>query len=233
MIPLRDDNPTRTFPVVTAGLIGLNVAAFLFEMLLESQGEATLAGFIRANGLIPLEITRQADFPPTHIGPTWVTLFTSMFLHGGYVHIIGNMLYLWIFGNNIEDVLGHVRFLLFYLLSGIVAGLTHVFVQPTSLVPTIGASGAVAGVLGTYILLFPRAQVDTLFIAGYFIRLVRLPALVVLGFWIVLQFFSGFASLGTGESGGVAWFAHIGGFVVGLVVALGVRAAQRAHRSWL
>jgi membrane associated rhomboid family serine protease len=219
MIPLRDINPRRRFPLITLVLIVLNVVVFVYELLLPSQN--ALDSLVFTWGLVPY---RLVQMDPRAI----ITVFTSMFMHSGFMHIIGNMLYLWIFGDNIESALGSVRFLMFYLLCGLGAALGQVLVNPASHVPMIGASGAISGVLGAYLLLYPRAEVETLLILGYFVRLVRMPAVVVLGFWIVLQLFSGLASLGTDAMGGVAFFAHVGGFVAGLLLVL----LLRRRRGW-
>ncbi|HET7874361.1 MAG TPA: rhomboid family intramembrane serine protease [Methylomirabilota bacterium] len=224
MLPLKDELPTQTTPFVTVGIIALNVVAFLYQVSLEVGGsrEAQQAAqaFVLEFGLIPCRLTGQClagvDLPAPVL-----TIFTSMFLHGGLFHIGGNMLYLWIFGNNVEDSLGHGRFLLFYLASGVAAALGQTLVAPSSTVPMIGASGAVSGVLGAYLLLFPQAHVLTLMIIGFFIRMVRVPAVVVLGFWIVIQVINGLGTLG--KSGGVAWFAHIGGFFAGMGLLLLLR----------
>ena len=208
MIPLRDINPTRRVPVMTVGIIVVNVLVFAYEFLLPTTA---LESLIRTWGLIPYQLVA---LEPAAI----VRVLTSMFLHGGVMHLLGNMLYLWIFGDNIESALGSLRFALFYLLCGIGAGLGQVLVSPSSRVPMVGASGAISGVLGAYLLLYPRVQVETLLILGYFVRLVRLPALVVLGFWIVLQLFSGVLSFGATATGGVAFFAHVGGFATGIVL---------------
>jgi membrane associated rhomboid family serine protease len=218
MIPLRDINPRRRFPLVTVVLIVLNVLVFVYELLLPSENARDALVF--AWGLVPYRLAR---LDPLAI----VTIFTSMFLHSGFMHIGGNMLYLWIFGDNVESALGSFRFVLFYLLCGVGAALGQVLVDPASEVPMIGASGAISGVLGAYLLLYPRAEVETLVFLGYFIRLVRMPALVVLGFWIILQLFSGLASLGMDASGGVAFFAHVGGFATGLVLVLLLRRRRR------
>jgi membrane associated rhomboid family serine protease len=223
--PLKDLNPTRRIPLVTIGIIAVNILAFLYELTLGQR----LDLFVAAYGAVPYEITHGLDLigrvqgtPIVHgAGPPviFLTLFSSMFLHGGFLHIVGNMLYLWIFGNNIEDYLGHVKFLFFYLASGLVASITHIATQPNSIIPTIGASGAVAGVLGAYLVLYPRARVLTLVFLGIFIRMIVLPAGFVLLFWFVIQMFSGVASLTTETArGGVAWFAHIGGFVAGILL---------------
>ena len=218
MIPLRDINPTRRVPVVTILIILANALVFLYEFLLP---EAALNAFMLTWGLIPYQLSA---LQPGAI----VRVFTSMFVHGGFLHLLGNMLYLWIFGDNIESAMGSFRFTLFYLLCGVGAAVGQVLVDARSMVPMVGASGAISGVLGAYLLLYPRAEVETLLLLGYFVRLVRLPALVVLGFWIVLQLMSGVLSLGAASTGGVAFFAHIGGFAVG-VVLVGV---FRRRRWW-
>lgn len=212
MIPLRDINPTERFAIVTFTLIVLNIAVFVYELTLGmTGGEAFLAAF----ALIP----KQLFYPDSATGssiPATVTLFTSMFLHGGWLHIAGNMLYLWIFGNNVEDATGRVRFIIFYVLCGLIAAFTFAFMNRSSLTPMIGASGAISGVLGAYVLLYPRARVVTLVLVGFFIRTVEVPALIVLGFWFLLQFLSSlFASV---SAGGVAWHAHIAGFVAGMAL---------------
>jgi membrane associated rhomboid family serine protease len=210
-IPLKDDNPTLTFPVVTLGLILANGWVFYHQISLdvvESQK------FVFQWGAIPYQImTRQTLYGPSPV-PVYFTPISSMFLHGGLLHIFGNMLYLWIFGNNIEDTLGHLRFLFFYLVCGLGAALTQVLSNPTSTVPMIGASGAVAGILGAYLLLFPGARVLTLFFIIIFIKLIRLPALIVLGFWFFLQLLGVMG----GAISNVAFFAHIGGFIAGLLL---------------
>jgi membrane associated rhomboid family serine protease len=220
MLPLKDDIPTRTTPLVTVGLIAANILIFFYQASLEfsndSAGIKAAQQFVFEFGLIPCRLTgscmAQSDFP----APT-LTVFSSMFLHGGLFHIFGNMLYLWIFGNNVEDTLGHGRFTVFYFAAGIAAALAQTMVAPNSRVPMIGASGAVSGVLGAYLLLFPRASVLTLITFGFFIRIVRVPAMIVLGFWVVVQVLNGIFTFG-GDGGGVAFFAHIGGFGAGLVL---------------
>lgn len=210
MLPIRDFIPTWRFPVVTVAFIAINVAVFAFELALLASG--VLPQTVYAMGVIPFEVTH--NFGPA----VAISFFTSMFMHGGFIHIAGNMLYLWIFGNNVEDIMGRGRFVVFYLLCGLVASAAQVLAAPNSAIPSIGASGAIAGVLGAYLVLFPRAQVETLLTLGYFIRLTRVPALLVLGFWFVIQLFSGLAAFGVAQMGGVAWFAHIGGFVAGLLL---------------
>lgn len=209
MIPIKDDIPSSSFPVVNTVIIAANCLAFALEVSLGGRAGA----LIEAYGVVPRRLLED--------GPSgWGTILSSMFLHGGWAHIIGNMLYLYIFGDNVEDAMGHLRYLLFYLLCGFGAAWAHVLSGPGSAVPTIGASGAIAGVLGAYLLLYPRAGVLTLVPLGFFLQVVRIPALLVLGFWIVIQVFSGLVSLPLAKSsgGGVAWFAHIGGFLAGLAM---------------
>jgi len=230
VFPLKDDNPSESAPVVTVALIVLNALFFVYQISLEAGGtDGARAGqaFIEEFGLVPCRLTGACRVGPELPSPI-LTIFTSMFMHGGLFHIGGNMLYLWIFGNNVEDTLGHGRYLLFYLLSGVAAALAQTAVGPSSMVPMVGASGAVSGVLGAYLLLFPHAHVTTLIILGFFFRLVHIPAMVVLGFWIVLQVLNGLGSFGS--SGGVAFFAHIGGFLagMGLLYVLKPRARSRA-----
>jgi membrane associated rhomboid family serine protease len=208
MIPYKDVNPTRTFPFVTIALIVINVLVFFYELTYPGGMDRLVLDY----GAIPANLVFFQDTQP--IGPI-TTIFTSMFMHGGFLHIGGNMLYLWIFGNNIEDVMGHFRYIIFYLVSGIAAVYAFSLSDPSSVVPMIGASGAISGVLGAYLLLFPRAQVYTLVFLGFFIQVIRLPALIVIGFWAIIQLVSGFA-VHTGAQGGVAFFAHVGGFVFGI-----------------
>ncbi len=220
MIPLRDKNPTKRFPYVNICLIVINVAVFAYEVW---QGNA-LAEFIREFSVVPADIfssvQRHAFFETSFRG-----IFTSMFLHAGWLHLGGNMLYLWVFGDNIEDKLGHLRYIFFYLICGVASTALYVYVDPHSTVPTIGASGAISGILGAYILFFPKAKILTLIPIFIFLQFIELPAIVVIGLWFVLQFFSGLASLGyqTAGSGGIAWWAHIGGFVAGLILILPMR----------
>lgn len=222
MFPIRDNLPTRRFAWVTAALIAVNVLAFLAELLWMAEG--TLDQAIYSMGVVPYEVTHTFSLKVA------ASFLTSIFLHGGFMHIASNMLYLWIFGNNVEDSIGRLRFLLFYLFCGFAATGAQVFVQPNVQVPTIGASGAIAGVLGAYILMFPRARIDTVLFLWRFIRIVQLPAIVVLGLWFVLQLLSGLLSFGLAATGGIAYFAHIGGFVVGM--ALGP-LLRRGERTWL
>lgn len=230
VIPIGDSGVRRhRFPFVNVLILGANILVFAYEASLPTPAlEMTFLQF----GVIPAELTTGRDLPPPSPVPTWATIFTSMFLHGGWLHIGSNMLYLWVFGDNVEDRLGHLLYLLFYPACGIVAALAQTMVNPQSQVPMIGASGAIAGVLAAYLLLFPSARVTTLFLAGIFTRIVPVPAVLLVGLWFVLQLFSGVASLGAAEGGGVAYWAHIGGFVAGLVLALPFRFLGPRRRTW-
>jgi membrane associated rhomboid family serine protease len=211
LIPLRDINPTERFAVVTLTLIVLNIAVFVYELTLgEMGGERFFASF----ALVPKRFF-AADAALGPLLPASATLFTSMFLHGGFFHIAGNMLYLWIFGNNVEDATGRTRFILFYLLCGCCAAYVHAIMNSSSLTPMVGASGAVSGVLAAYLLLYPRAKVVTLVFFGFYVRAIEVPAMIVLGFWFVLQVLSALISNG---AGGVAWYAHIAGFAAGMLL---------------
>jgi membrane associated rhomboid family serine protease len=225
VIPLRDANPTRHTPIITVALIVACFVAFAFELgRLASGGTESLDAFVTEWGIVPAELTAAWSAGSVLTVET-LTLLTSQFLHGGWLHLLGNLLFLWIFGNNVEDRLGRLRFLVFYLVGGAVAGLTQVAIDPESTIPTIGASGAIAATLGAYLVLFPRARITSLVFLGFFYQLINVPALVVLLFWFVLQLVDGIASLGvTDASGGVAFFAHIGGFVFG---ALAVKPLQQ------
>ncbi len=207
-------------PIITVTFILANAAVFLFEL---SLGPKYLDSFINQMGMIPASLTQG----PTHVSAAYWTPVTSMFLHGGWMHLIGNMMYLWIFGNNIEDSMGHLRFICFYLLVGLAAAATHVVLNPTSTVPTIGASGAVSGVLGAYLLLFPHARVRTLVTLGFFIHITFLPAWVLLVVWIGFQILSHASQPLDPQAGGVAYAAHIGGFVAGLALILPFRKYRR------
>ena len=224
MIPLRDINPTRTFPLFTSLIVAGNVLVFLYELTLQvGQSQLAIDRFYDVYGFIPCVITSSCPRIAAQLAalnpaiPPIASLFTAMFVHGGWLHIGGNMLFFWIFGNNIEDQLGHIRFLIFYFTCGLIAALSQIAFDPTSAVPSLGASGAIAGVLGAYFVTFPTAPVDTL-IFVLLIFIVRLPAFIVLGMWIVLQFFTGVGDLGTHDTGGVATFAHIGGFLAGMLL---------------
>lgn len=213
-IPLKDENPTSRFPVVTVIFIALNAVIFFFQ-LVSPEG---LQFYVYKMGAIPYEITHFKSLPLVvghsaeqipRLAPV-LTLIVSMFMHGGFFHLLFNMLYLWIFGNNIEDYLGPIRFILFYLVSGVGASLTHIIFNANSQIPMIGASGAIAGVLGAYLILYPKARVNTLVFFIFIIRIIPIPAAFVLGFWFFMQL------MNMGGGGGVAWFAHIGGFLIGI-----------------
>jgi membrane associated rhomboid family serine protease len=230
VIPLRDANPVRRAPIVTIGLIVACVAAFAYELGTQSTGgDSALEALFFQYGLVPADLTAALSGNPTQsLSRELLTIPTSMFLHGGWLHLIGNMLYLWIFGNNIEDRLGRLPFLLFYFVGGFAAAFSQVLIGPDSTVPVIGASGAIAAVLGAYLVLFPRARVLSLVFLGFFYQLLEVPALVVLGLWFVLQLIDGLASLGVeSSSGGVALFEHIGGFIAGVLVGLVLRTVAR------
>jgi len=213
MIPLADDNPTHSKPIITIGLIVICCLAFLWQLGL---GQAN-RGAILALGVIPASLLQGALLPEAlrWVSPE-LTLITSMFLHGGFMHLIGNMLYLWIFGDNVEDILGKPVFIIFYCVCGVIAALSQALPDPSSTIPMIGASGAISGVLGAYIVFFPKKSVRVAIPFGFFIQVLRLPAFVVLLFWFALQLING-ASAGSG--GGVAFGAHIGGFVAGVILA--------------
>ena len=214
MIPLRDDNPTEITPVVTVATIVMCVLVFLYEISLPAQRNEA---FVYMYGAIPAVVFGHVQLPPELMSlPAYGTLFSSMFLHGGWMHLIGNMLYLWIFGNNIEDIMTRVRFVVFYVACGIIAALAHAIPNADSTIPMIGASGAISGVLGAYLLVYPRARILVLIPLGFISQLIRMPAIVVLGFWFVLQLIS--TALSDSSGGGVAWGAHLGGFVAGVVL---------------
>ena len=228
MFPYKDENPTEKPAVITVAIILANVLAFL--LVQGAGGEGQLARSVCDYGLIPGEILRSAkpgsgvELAPGFVClvdpvPQYWTVLTSMFMHGGWFHLIGNMLFLWVFGNNIEDAMGHAKFLFFYLICGAAAAAAQTFVSPHSIIPMVGASGAISGVLGAYLLLYPRVRVHTLIILPIYITTVALPAWLMLGYWILLQVLSGLVSLNELEKGsGVAFFAHVGGFVAGLVL---------------
>ena len=218
MIPLSDDPVRRSAPIVMMAILAVNIVVFLYEL---SLGERGLEGFFYSAGVIPTEfLTGRNIGPPPPEGIIYLTLLTSMFMHGGFLHIASNMLYLWVFGDNVEDQLGHGGFLLFYLLSGIIASATHIFMNQGSQIPSVGASGAIAGVLGAYLVMFPRATIRTLVFLGPFILMPRISGLILIGFWFVSQAFAGLASLGaaTEQTSGVAVWAHIGGFLAGIAL---------------
>jgi membrane associated rhomboid family serine protease len=224
MIPVRDDNPIRRTPVVTFVLIGLCAVVYLLQL---SLGDAATQRSFYTLGLIPAVLTHQAVLPPElALVPAWATVFTSMFVHGGFFHLAGNLLYLWIFADNVEDAMGRTRFVLFFLLCGIGAAVAQVLPDPGSRIPMVGASGAISGVLGAYLLTFPRAHVLVALPIGFVLQLVRLRAVTVLGLWFLLQLIS--SLLASSEGGGVAFRAHIGGFVVGMLLQPVMLPSRRA-----
>src|SRR5271167_1051409 len=210
MIPLKDDNPTRTFPFINWALILVNVAVFLYQVQLPAHAAKA---FLTANATVPMRIPA---FLAGYLGfkMAFYPMFTSMFLHGGFMHLLGNMLFLYVFGDNVEDYFGHIGYLFFYLFCGVGSGLVHVLFNLHSSLPAVGASGAISGVMGAYLLLYPRSRILTL----VFVFLVPIPAVFILGYWFLLQFAAGVSSLGAGASGGVAWWAHVGGFLMGMLV---------------
>jgi rhomboid family protein len=232
VFPLHDDNPTELFPLFTLAVIGVCVAVWVY---VQGAGfsEQTLNGSICALGAIPVEVTGRLGRPgPCPLGGlTWQTLLTSMFLHGSWMHLIGNMWFLWIFGNNVEDSMGRVRFIVFYLLTGLVAAAAFVFFNPTSAMPLVGASGAISGVMGAYLVLYPRARVDTLFFFLIFFRVIPVPAWLILGYWFLIQLLSSTSVHGQGA--GVAYAAHVGGFLAGvmLIPLFANRKLVRAKRD--
>jgi membrane associated rhomboid family serine protease len=244
VFPLKDDVPSRTTPFVTIGLIALNVLVFLYQVSLQGvgspEGVRAARDFVLEFGLVPCRLTGDCARGGGLLPPA-LTVLTSMFVHGGIIHVGGNMLYLWIFGDNVEDTLGHCRFVVFYLACGAVAAIAQTLLSAASSLPMIGASGAVSGVLGAYLLLFPRANVLTIIVFGFFVRLVRIPAVIMLGIWFLVQFLGGLvmwapASRGGAADGGTAWFAHLGGFLAGMGLCFVLRPrdprGQGPSRSW-
>jgi len=231
MLPFRDYNPSRSFPLITVSIVVLNVLIFLYMVYMNVEsGDTALQHFIYRYSVVPAAFLPAVRLPMPNLQPAVLTLFSAMFLHGGWLHLLGNMLYLWIFGNNVEDIMGSARFLAFYLLCGVIATVTylasvayvaHTFHNATILfVPSLGASGAIAGVLGAYLVRFPKAQVDTC-IFFFIITVIRLPAILVLAFWFVLQFVNGISWVSNSKAamgGGVAVWAHIGGFLAGMLL---------------
>jgi membrane associated rhomboid family serine protease len=207
-IPLKDLNPRRNFPIINTLLILSNIAVFVYQLTL---APSTFKAFVTANATIPARIPDWFS-GHVHFEVAFLPLLTSMFLHSGFMHIAGNMLFLWIFGDNVEDFFGHIPYFFFYLVCGISAGLLHVLFNLNSPVPAVGASGAISGVMGAYALLFPRARILTL----VFVFLVPIPAIFILGYWFLLQFLGGISAIGVAATGGVAWWAHVGGFLTGI-----------------
>ena len=228
LLPIQDENPTYTKPVITVALLSANVMVFIYQMILGPAGEQL---FIFGTAVIPYELTHYVDrttfaIPSTRYAypaallPFPLTLFSAMFTHGGFMHLGGNMLYLWIFGNNIEDAMGHGRFFIFYMVTGLGATMVHVLSDPNSTIPMIGASGAIAGILGAYFVLYPKAKIKTFVVLIIFIQIIYVPAVFILGFWFLRQI------IGIG-SDDIAWYAHIGGFLVGMFL---VRRFERPRR---
>jgi membrane associated rhomboid family serine protease len=237
-LPLKDINPTRRRPYATYSLIAANIAVFIYQL---SLGTRLGTMFIASYGATPYEITHLTDlvgkvtlgahvmhYPGPH--PVFLTLLTSMFIHGGFAHLGGNMLFLWIFGNNVEDILGPVKFVLFYLVSGLAAHALHIASDPGSTIPTVGASGAISGLLGAYLIAYPRAGILSVVFLGFFVRVAVIPAFVIIIYWFVVQFIFGLLSLGGTGEGGVAWFAHVGGFLAGIAL---IYAMAGRTISWL
>jgi membrane associated rhomboid family serine protease len=220
-IPLKDLNPRRTYPIVNTTLILINVAVFIYQYTLSPHAFKV---FMLANATVPARFGAwlAGNAPPE---AAFLPLFTSMFLHSGIAHIAGNMLFLWIFGDNVEDFYGHFTYLFFYLICGIGSGLMHVLFNMSSAVPALGASGAISGVMGAYLILYPRSQVLTL----VFIFLVPIPAVIILGLWFIMQFLSGVNSLAAAATGGVAWWAHVGGFLLGMLITTMARSGRSAR----
>jgi membrane associated rhomboid family serine protease len=219
MIPIRDEMPTRHMPYVTYGLIAANILVYVLMWLFGANQEALVYQF----ALIPANLT-------TRLTPGNVfDIFTSMFMHAGLLHLAGNMLYLWIFGDNVEDSLGPFKYLIFYFVGGAVAAVTQVLTNPGSQIPTVGASGAIGAVLGAYLVLYPNSRIMTLIFLGFYIRMTLIPASIVLGVWFVLQLFSGLLSLGGPDVGGVAFWAHIGGFLSGVALAFLLANRRRSE----
>ena len=226
MIPIRDEIKTHRTPIVNYALVVINVLVFLWMFL----NSGNLESIYYEYALIPSNFLNGIDLGDVK------DIFTSMFMHGGWMHLIGNMLYLWIFGDNIEDRLGHIGYLIFYLVGGIAAALLQTLISPSSQIPMVGASGAIAGVLGAYLVLYPNSRVYTFIPIGFYARVRLVPAVVVLGLWFLLQLISGVGSLGALDQGGTAYFAHIGGFIFGLIVGWMFkrrgREPQPAPPSW-
>jgi membrane associated rhomboid family serine protease len=233
MIPLRDDTPRYSTPYVTYFIIVLNVLVFLFELSIDAQGPRALNDFIREFGVVPRHFLHLANASSVSLPGLFVPILTSMFLHGSWLHLIANMWFLWIFGDNVEDYLGHFLYLLFYLLSGVAAAILYILLDASSTVPTVGASGAIAGVMGGFFVVYPRSRVLTWFPPIFFFYL---PAWVILGYWFVYQFLSGTAVSVAGERnmGGIAFWAHVGGFVAGaaLIKLLPQRQKTRRYAAW-
>ncbi|HLJ66404.1 MAG TPA: rhomboid family intramembrane serine protease [Chloroflexota bacterium] len=233
MIPYSDPSqPDRIFPYVNIGIIVVNFLVFFYELSLGSQGQASLNKFFYDFSLVPCEYTNHCHPYAGTPSPFWLTLFTSMFMHAGWLHILGNMVYLWVFGDNIENSMGHLRYLVFYLVCGLGASVLEIATAVNSSTPGLGASGAIAGVLGAYLMLYPGSRIGTLIPITFIFIPVRLPAWVLIGFWFLLQLFDGLVTVSsqTNAGGGVAYFAHVGGFITGAVLIWLFRRPQRVSR---
>jgi membrane associated rhomboid family serine protease len=231
MIPLKDENPSKSIPIVNSFLILTNFSVFVYQNFFVLGGAGPL---IPRLGSVPYEVINAVDLDPKNLVPVPLTLLTSMFVHGGWLHLLGNMLYLWIFGDNVEDMLGHLKYLCFYLMCGVIASLTYAFLNFSSQVPVVGASGAIAGVLGAYMFLFPKARIRTVLILLVFVRVVSVPAVVLLGYWILIQILSGMTEFGSLTRTGIAWFAHVGGFGAGfiLIMMMKKRRGRRPSKQY-
>jgi membrane associated rhomboid family serine protease len=225
MIPLRVDIVRMRAAVVTVLLIMANCVAFFYELSLSPKAGTK---FIYTFGLTPAHVDLIFVKHGASLGQTLLPLFTSMFLHGGWMHLLGNMLFLWVFGGSVEEALGHFQYLIFYLICGIGSAVVHTAFNWGSDIPTVGASGAISGIMGAFIVLYPRSRVTTLIPALFLFFTIRIPAFLMLGYWFFIQFFSGVASLGMTDQGGVAWWAHVGGFLLGALLVLGERPKRRA-----
>jgi len=226
MIPIRDKTPSRTFPFVNIGLIITNILVFTYEISLGQE----MGPFVEMSGIRPARMIWLLNNQPINVPGIVFPFLSSMFVHGGWFHIIGNMWYLWIFGDNVEDRMGHSRYLIFYLLCGMAAGVTHVYFNQASNIPTVGASGAIAGVMGAYLMLYPLGKVSTLVPIFFFITFIDVPALFFLGFWVIWQFVQGtILSTINQDAAGVAWWAHLGGFVAGAILIFAFRRYKRQH----
>jgi membrane associated rhomboid family serine protease len=231
MIPLRDNIPSRKFPIINILLIVLNFIVFFYELSLGDGAE----GLIFQYGIIPATLVKSiVNINTSNISSLILPFFSAIFLHGGWYHILSNMLYLWIFGDNVEDRMGHFKYLIFYLICGFTSSIVHILTNISSSIPTIGASGAISGVLGAYFIIFPKARVMTILPFGFFLQIAAVPAFLFLGFWFISQTLNGVASLAvkTYMTGGVAWWAHIGGFITGIIIGRRYRRQYRPYYGW-
>jgi membrane associated rhomboid family serine protease len=224
LLPLGDKNPTRHLAIINILLIATNVAVFIFQHFYSSLAPAD---FLHHFGFVPNLLSTLDRLDPADAGWVPLSLVTGIFLHGGWFHLGSNMLFLWIFGDNVEDRLGHGRYLLFYLLCGVLATLAHFCAHPLSPLPTVGASGAIAGVMGAYLFLYPRARIRTLVVVIIFIQIIHLPAWFLITIWIITQILSAYTELATAQAAGVAWFAHIGGFMAGILLLMALKPGSR------